>query len=151
MPWRNRRPVARRILALTKDSRVGYWQLPDVFEVAHYYHRIPGAESSLEHRFCYRNYRVETFVLNRSVTVNGPAHYVASDTISLLQIVARQSHRNPNEIIEHPSCGTLHPEASGQLLTDVTLTPVQSYDTRLPEKIPMISVGQTEGLDICCP
>lgn len=151
MPWSNRRPVARRILARSRDPRIGSWSLPEVFELAHYYHAPDGSPSKkFQHRFCYMNYSPETFIFERSATVQGPAVHAASTDFAVLTIEARQVRHNPVELEESPIRASLEVQNVGQVRTEVRLIPPAAHRAALPALIELISVSDTSTLDACC-
>ena len=154
MAWRNRRPVARHMLSKKKDPRVGYVQVSDVFELVHYYHSSSLPRQHFEHRFCYRNYTVESFTFDREIVVQGPADQQLGATAGRLALEARQATQQFIEIKEFPACATLdlhQIDGPDEVVTDVRLNAVPPFNVPLPMPLPLHpSVGSTEKLDACC-
>jgi hypothetical protein len=141
------RPVERKILSNPKNPRVGYWTLEKVCELAHFYHQ---GGQTFEHRFCYRNFYPETFVLSRDGTVTGPAQYERGATFDELTIEARPLYRNPEEMTEQPPCARLLPNGQGDVHTVILLKPTRSYSARLPDEIRLTSHAHIGDLEACC-
>lgn len=154
MAWREK-PIVRRMLSQQKDPRVGYVQASDVFELAHFYHARDVADANFEHWFVYRNYTVESFAFTREISVQGPVQHQLRASASTLSVIARSDDRFFIEVQEDPVCATLlvsQPQGRpGQVLTAVTLLPIQPHKVPLSAPLPLkTTVAYTDRLDACC-